>query len=357
MIIAFTYHDGDAHLALETAKLIKELGGNKQHKCFLISPRNTRHSEDIKRILFGEFELLAEYDIQHELTGWPIAPNQNFFECCVLFKTLNEPWMFFEADCCPLKRGWLDDLQKEYVKQTRAGFSIMGHKHEDAFMPNGTQVVWRHTTGAAVYPPDMFNYVDAKGRPRKSVLYNLPEIRRAQGWIPPFDRYLNQERWVSSANTPLIRSMPKIGNYVVENGKIVGQYMTEEASWHHITPSTTVPETAVVLHGCKDTSIHQAVRDKLFPKPKTVFVPTVFVTNSAVNSATEISDAPNSDHLFASGWVPEREGPLEEATVSEKPKKKDKWEGVDWSMSNSEIAKSMGLHYMKVVHERKRRGL
>lgn len=72
-------------------------------------------------------------------TNWPAGPNWAFQRVAFHMKTVNRPWLFNEADACPLKAGWLSTIQEEYLN---CGKPIMGN-----IVPG-----MGHMNGAGIYP-------------------------------------------------------------------------------------------------------------------------------------------------------------------------------------------------------------
>lgn len=81
------------------------------------------------------------------IKGWPVGPNSAFRQLAwaIFYRKNgnNEPWLFCEPDCIPLRREWLAELREAYA---RAGKPFMG-----AHVP-GAATYPEHMSGNAVYP-------------------------------------------------------------------------------------------------------------------------------------------------------------------------------------------------------------
>jgi hypothetical protein len=308
MIIALSYCHKDLHLATATAELMRDLGHNN-HRCVLVRPK--QDAGDVENILQGVFDRLDVHDVHHTVNAYPQAPNKTFLECCHLFQNETEPWFFFEADCCPMKRGWVDQVAAEYKE---CKMPMMGHKHEIEDAPTGERIIWRHMTGAGVYPANMLEYTDTMGRLRKSVIDNIGNLKQV-----PWDTYISNERWHQTADSLTIRSKWQVGEYQVQDGRIVGKPQRTDLNALQIIKDPSVPETAAVIHGCKDTTIHTSVRK-------------LVLTTNVSDIKQEANTTPT------------------EFTVSNKC---SMWDDVDWTDRDGKIAKRLGIHHFKVMHKRR----
>src|SRR5438128_744713 len=81
------------------------------------------------------------------------AANHMFYQSVL---RLSEPFCLFEADCFPVRAGWLDELQKSY--------ELSGKPYAGAFnntYNNAGEVVGRHLVGGAatIYPADLLTRI------------------------------------------------------------------------------------------------------------------------------------------------------------------------------------------------------
>jgi len=147
--------------------------------------------------------------------------------------------------------GWVDKLEKEFKSEPN---KIMGSLIEGGMASNGKNV-YRLIVGSAIYPSKFLDYCGLAAS-----LYNYNVAYRTSGSIPePWDVRC---RWVflqNGRNTELIKSYWKSVNYQWKDGKIVFFAEDPEAqSIQGVTcPDRTVSSEALVVHGCKDGSLHK----------------------------------------------------------------------------------------------------
>jgi len=99
--------------------------------------------------------------------GWPEGPNFYWKSTIEYLKNTNNqlPWLFMECDLTPLKHGWIDLIQEEYLN---CGKLCMGTIQNTTTVTTDGEIVHltKHMVGAGVYPPDisiccdMWKYVD-----------------------------------------------------------------------------------------------------------------------------------------------------------------------------------------------------
>jgi hypothetical protein len=169
------------------------------------------------------------------------------------------PFYFWEPDCVPMKEGWVDDLDTEYHKK----IGIMGHLYEGGMATNGKNI-YKMIVGSAVYP---HNFLDFCPSAQSLSTYNL--AYKNAGTIPePWDVRCRWDFMAIGYNTPLIRTYWKSVNYQWKDGKIVFYAEDPEAqAVQGVTcPDRIISSQAVVIHGCKDGSLHKMAQER-FPMP------------------------------------------------------------------------------------------
>jgi hypothetical protein len=364
MIICFNYCDKDADLALSNAELIRDLGKNVGHKCVIMRPKGSTYAQDIHDALLPVFDEVTDYDTTHNSNEYPAAANWSFLEACYLMQKRGEPWFFFEADCCPVKRGWVDAIVAEYNAKR---MPMLGHKHDFMYDEKGEPFAWRHMTGAGVYPADMFSYVDAKGRNRSSIVSNLRAIAKQ-----PWDTYIATERWHTIADSETIRSRYKVGNYKVVDGKIVGEHLIQGYRSERLTPTTEVGPELAVVHNCKDTSLIECVRAVILgaqkPAEAVSSEKTIVYTKQDMEAAAaflgQLEQKTQGADTFcaqASSAAYEekpksciRHDPIDEIVIEPSPPKSE-FDAMDWTKTDKQLAKASGWSQPKIRAERKKR--
>jgi hypothetical protein len=259
MNIVFAYHNGDADLAMESAKAITAMGINMRHKATVCTKNDTSGVSDIIHELKKSFQEVDHLTAQDGFDGWPLGPNQMFSDVAAAMYSTKAPFYFWEPDCVPMKEGWLDDLDAEYHRKV----GIMGHLYEGGMATNGKNI-YKMIVGSAVYPP---NFLDFCPSAQSLSTYNL--AYKNAGMIPePWDVRCRWNFMAIGRDTPLIRTYWKSVNYQWKDGKIVFYAEDPEAqAVQGVTcPDRVISSQAVVIHGCKDGSLHKMAQEG-FPIP------------------------------------------------------------------------------------------
>jgi D-ribose pyranose/furanose isomerase RbsD len=250
MNIVFAYHNGDAELALLSAKAITSFGINMRHKATVCATNDSALLFDIIEELKKSFPEVGRIIAQDGYNGWPLGPNQMFSDAAAQCYAVNEPWMFWEPDCVPMKQGWADDLEAEFRKEP----AILGHQYEGGMATNGKNI-YKMIVGSAIYPP---NFLDFCPSARSLDNYNL--AYRSAGTIPePWDVRCRWNFMAIGRDCPLLRTYWKSVNYHWKDGKIV--FFAEDPEAQAVQgvtcPDRVISSKAVVIHGCKDGSLHK----------------------------------------------------------------------------------------------------
>jgi hypothetical protein len=250
MNIVFAYHNGDAELALLSAKAITSLGINMRHKATVCATNDSALLFDIIEELKKSFPEVGRIIAQDGYNGWPLGPNQMFSDAAAQCYAVNEPWMFWEPDCVPMKQGWADDLEAEFRKEP----AILGHQYEGGMATNGKNI-YKMIVGSAIYPP---NFLDFCPSARSLDNYNL--AYRSAGTIPePWDVRCRWNFMAVGRDCPLLRTYWKSVNYQWKDGKII--FFAEDPEAQAVQgvtcPDRVISSKAVVIHGCKDGSLHK----------------------------------------------------------------------------------------------------
>lgn len=251
MNIVFAYHNGDAELALLSAKAITAMGINMRHKAIVCAPEETALTHEITEELKKSFPEVGRIFAQDGFNGWPLGPNQMFSDASTHCYRYQEPWYFWEPDCVPMAKDWVDKLEKEFKTEPN---KIMGSLVGGGMASNGKNV-YKLIVGSAIYPSKFLDYCGLAAS-----LYNYNVAYRTSGVVPePWDVRC---RWVflqHGRNTELIKSYWKSVNYQWKDGNIV--FFAEDPEAQAIQgvtcPDRTVTSEALVVHGCKDGSLHK----------------------------------------------------------------------------------------------------
>jgi hypothetical protein len=260
MNIVFAYHDGDAELAMASAEAIAAQGINMRHRATICASNGTPLVSQIKKKLEQVFPTVERIVAQEGFDGWPLGPNQLFSDASNYCFMRDDPWMFWEPDCVPMVSNWVDILDKEFARdQTK----IMGCLLEGGVAPSG-KTVHRLIVGSAIYPAKFLYGCTVAAN---LFNYNL-RYRDAKAVPEPWDVRCRWEFLKFGRNTELIKTYWKSCKYRIEGGAIVFSAENQEAEdIQHVTcPDKTVSPKAVVVHGCKDGSLHKMAQEG-FPMP------------------------------------------------------------------------------------------
>ncbi len=259
MNIVFSYHNGDADLAMESAKAITAMGLNMRHKAYVCTKQGTKDCNAIIQELKKSFQEVDQMFVQDGFDGWPLGPNQMFADVAAAMYPTQVPFYFWEPDCVPMKEGWVDDLDTEYHKK----IGIMGHLYEGGMATNGKNI-YKMIVGSAVYPP---NFLDFCPSAQSLSTYNLT-YKNAGSTPEPWDVRCRWDFMKIGRDTPLIRTYWKSVNYQWKDGKIV--FFAEDPEAQAVQgvtcPDRVISSQAVVIHGCKDGSLHKMAQEG-FPMP------------------------------------------------------------------------------------------
>jgi len=222
-----------------------------RHKAIVCAPEETALTHEITEELKKSFPEVGRIIAQDGFNGWPLGPNQMFCDASTHCYRYQEPWYFWEPDCIPMSKDWVDKLEKEFNSEPN---KIMGSLVGGGMASNGKNV-YRLIVGSAIYPAKFLDYCGLAAS-----LYNYNVAYRTSGVVPePWDVRC---RWVflqHGRNTELIKSYWKSVNYQWKDGKIV--FFAEDPEAQAIQGVTcfdrTVASEALVVHGCKDGSLHR----------------------------------------------------------------------------------------------------
>jgi hypothetical protein len=267
----------DLQLAEAQATLIKKLGGLQAHSCLLVvAPEANRLEGKLADILsqaFPRFErhvlkgAIQEPGPAEERLAQPhvLSANQMFQATWrhLISSGNTEEVYWLEPDCVPLNDRWADELARDYLTARAYKKVFMG-----AFVPktnitkkDGAWVAeiiegQQYMMGSGVYPADISQY---------SGLWS-------QAKTSPWDALMQWETTRLGYPTTKI-----VHNHGTKNYKVV-EPMTKDGAvlscdlvneWGISTTELHIPSDALVIHGCKDTSLIDLVMSKaLFKAPK-----------------------------------------------------------------------------------------
>jgi len=140
VILVLPISNKDSGLALENLEWMTELDGPKVETVFVFSEDAPFDFGDV-----GTFRNVAGIIIPvGPVNKWPEAANWMFYWTAKAMEPLGKPFFWCEADAVPLRKGWFQEIEKEY---NSCGKAFMGA----VIRVPGHPPVMR---GVAVYPPD-----------------------------------------------------------------------------------------------------------------------------------------------------------------------------------------------------------
>ena len=154
MLVLLGYCDRDIAAALNLGRWINELGGCKGHSLIMIHDKRCDPAmvKQIQAEFHKAFDDLLSLEAGAMIDGWP--EGANYFFRVLTAHVQDKPVRYFfwlEPDAVPLKAGWLDDIQAEFI---RANKPFMGDKVDLPDRPD----VPLHMSGVGVYPNPLYNF-------------------------------------------------------------------------------------------------------------------------------------------------------------------------------------------------------
>lgn len=127
MLVVIPFHAGDTVAVSELLGWIKELGSALNHEALLVADAGTPWI-DCRELLGLATKLFRKADLINtgkNVTGWVIGANSLFFTAAEHAKANKRgPWLFLEPDAIPVRAGWLDMIEMEWL----------GLKHNQQFL-------------------------------------------------------------------------------------------------------------------------------------------------------------------------------------------------------------------------------
>jgi len=253
---------------MQSAKAITAMGKNGGHRAWVCATDATRLFDEITSELMKSFDEVGKVSVSRGYNGWPLGPNQMFCDASAQMSGREQPFFFWEPDCVPMKRGWLDDLQADYNKKP----GIIGHMYQGGVASNGKNI-YKMIVGNAIYPPSFLEYC-----PAAASLFSYNLAYRNSGNEPePWDVRCRYNFMAIGRDTPLIRTYWKSVSYRWMDGKVVFFAADPDAqAIQQVTcPDRTISSDAVVIHGCKDGSLHAMALEGFLEPAKAIAEPVV----------------------------------------------------------------------------------
>jgi hypothetical protein len=251
MLLVIPVTKADQHLAKPLLSLMVKLGGVRPHKILFefsnLIPGELRSELHELGAQCGEI-FSRELKTTDE-RGWPRSANSIFCETALhVFteKSYGEAsWYFFELDNTPMRRDWAGQLQTEY---NLAKMPCMGVVNKTI---RGTATLRKqdgsHLVGTAIYPVDMWSRVRL--------------CKHLNMLVDPFDVAMQWEVVPISHHTDLIQHSWGTHKYSKRGARIECKPVSNRPGCEDY--ANPISPRAVVVHGCKDSSLAKIVEDKL----------------------------------------------------------------------------------------------
>lgn len=240
LLLVIPCHSGDSGDASSLLDWIGELGGCPDNPLLLVMDHtvSVERQIDLKGKAVQFFP--AVYPIivppKEGATGWPAGPNWMFqYTARHIASHLYLSWFWNEPDCIPLKRGWVESLEREYLMCGKPFMGALVHSSGNKNLPGD------HLTGCAIYPPNAATYFEkAFGQPRAWDIEGAPEVFPLSHHTEQFLHF-----WGNGQLSPTWKEKPEPGD--PENTLYTSK----------ISPKR------VVMHRNKDHTLIQVLRSKV----------------------------------------------------------------------------------------------
>jgi hypothetical protein len=170
--------------------------------------------------------------------GWPAGPNNYWYQTIKHLEKIKNtlPWLWMELDMTPIETNWLDALEFEYI-----------HKNKDFLGILQTIAQGTHFVGAGVYPADFFKrYTSWKTVTTQPLA---------------FDVFCQKEIVPNACTADTMDHKFRTTCFKCTNLGLQG--IVDVASYgKHPEFLTPVKKTAVLVHGCVDSSLACLILNK-----------------------------------------------------------------------------------------------
>jgi len=194
--------------------------------------------------------------------GWPVGPDRMFVWTIRFLAEIEnpQPWLWLEPDACPVKEGWDVILSNAYAEAKKPYFGFTRPTAWRDADGNLTPVEGDNMLlGVAIYPPDM--HKDKELLP----LLNDLSLPRPSHPASPWDIYLRWHMFRRGVHsTTLIYDRWRTCNYT--RGEF-DEILCEPVAGERGAVGGAIPDEAVLVHGCKDGSLHKLVIGETAPQP------------------------------------------------------------------------------------------
>lgn len=251
MLLVLPVCERDVNLLVGLLPLLKRFGPYGNHRALLVFA--PQMPDEVKKSIIASLKEMS-FQAVHRATpmlnhweeGWPAGPNGMFRATVELIFNeliLQQPWYFFEPDNTPMKKGWLDVLERQWRMSEDRPFLGSIQPTLVAFENGETMQTGAHMVGTGIYPPDLDRYCD----PLNTQTDEPFDIRLGEATVGndrARDTRLIQHNWSSIKYRRDSDGVIRCERGEVRQSNMVGAPIVRD-----------VDAEALVVHGCKDGSL------------------------------------------------------------------------------------------------------
>jgi len=232
MIVLFSACHKDHFECKRLLEWCRELGTYPRHQALIVFGKQVEENDRLGIIAAAkqcEFKSVAAIAQKEEdARGWPFACNQMFQLGVRWVEDVGRaPFLWLESDATPLKPGWLDTLEEEYI---RVGKPFMGVVYD---WVNQTRRM-PHLTGVAIYPAN---------------------FRR----LNPYPLAATKVPWDCTAPEQTLPRTHRSELFCHEWGDRASNV---PPTFQDLASLSVIPSNAVLFHRCKDGSLIDRLRER-----------------------------------------------------------------------------------------------
>lgn len=154
MTVVFPVCRKDSPDLLRLLRWLKKLHPSRMddHDAVIVADADTPYRDVLEARSMAEsmFGVVHVLTTEESVQGWPQGSNALFKLACQ--ECTCGPWLWCEADCVPLNKFWLRDIEDAYKA---GGKPFMGH----VYHTNNPKFPATVMSGVAVYPPNAIDYL------------------------------------------------------------------------------------------------------------------------------------------------------------------------------------------------------
>lgn len=238
------FHSGDTVATAELLAWIKDLGSALNHDALLVADAATPWKDCVElnslaQKIFRKSELIFT---GQSVSGWPQGPNSLFFTAAEHINANKRgPWLWLEPDAIPLRHGWIDALEEEWLS-LRHNQKFLGHIY-DFNIQGGPP---KGMSGVAIYAEDAFNVLQQFKEMPGAWDYNAAEIMLKYGAPSSLIQHFFGEKGLPPTFAEKKETTSPINTFTLWNIKL----------------------GAVLFHRNKDGTLINILRRRINPDPK-----------------------------------------------------------------------------------------